>query len=173
MFQIDLVEIKASFLQKYHKTLYKMIQGDCSGDYKKLLLTAVGMNWSRQMCKETPVSFSLSFLFCFALAALLYFLFALFFCLFYWLEQLLDLSHCGRLGIALVTTLVRPLSLPVACYSKQKKERKYKESAGRLHDSQVKKNVNSRRRGHSPARVTLLGAGNQTCFVRYQSVSSD
>ena len=44
LFQIDLVEIKAAFLQKYHKTLYKMIQGDCSGDYKKLLLTAVGMN---------------------------------------------------------------------------------------------------------------------------------
>lgn len=42
--EIDLVEIKAAFLQKYHKTLYKMIQGDCSGDYKKLLLTAVGMN---------------------------------------------------------------------------------------------------------------------------------
>ena len=42
--QVDLVEIKAAFLQKYHKTLYKMIQGDCSGDYKKLLLAAVGMN---------------------------------------------------------------------------------------------------------------------------------
>ncbi|XP_020606198.1 annexin-B12-like [Orbicella faveolata] len=40
----DLVEIKQTFLQKYHKTLYKMIQGDCSGDYKKLLLTVVGMN---------------------------------------------------------------------------------------------------------------------------------
>lgn len=42
--EIDLVEIKTAFLQKYHKTLYKMIQGDCSGDYKKLLLAAVGMN---------------------------------------------------------------------------------------------------------------------------------
>ncbi|XP_078359976.1 annexin-B12-like [Oculina patagonica] len=40
----DLVEIKQTFLQKYHKTLYKMIQGDCSGDYKKLLLAVVGMN---------------------------------------------------------------------------------------------------------------------------------
>lgn len=44
IFQRDLVEIKQTFLQKYHKTLYKMIQGDCSGDYKKLLLTVVGMN---------------------------------------------------------------------------------------------------------------------------------
>lgn len=43
-FQRDLVEIKQTFLQKYHKTLYKMIQGDCSGDYKKLLLAVVGMN---------------------------------------------------------------------------------------------------------------------------------
>ena len=42
--QVDLVEIKQSFLQKYHKTLYKMIEGDCSGDYKKLLLALVKMN---------------------------------------------------------------------------------------------------------------------------------
>ncbi|KAJ7383656.1 hypothetical protein OS493_026842 [Desmophyllum pertusum] len=42
--EVDLVEIKTAFLQKYHKTMYKMIQGDCSGDYKKLLLTVVGMN---------------------------------------------------------------------------------------------------------------------------------
>jgi annexin A7/11 len=39
--ELDLVEIKTCFLQKYHKTLYKMIQGDCSGDYKKLLLALV------------------------------------------------------------------------------------------------------------------------------------
>lgn len=50
-FQRDLVEIKQTFLQKYHKTLYKMIHGDCSGDYKKLLLAVVGMNW-RQLYME-------------------------------------------------------------------------------------------------------------------------
>ncbi|XP_064649735.1 annexin-B12-like [Lineus longissimus] len=42
--EIDLVEIKSAFLQKYHKTIYKMIEGDCSGDYKKLLLAIVGRN---------------------------------------------------------------------------------------------------------------------------------
>jgi len=39
--EVDLVQIKTEFLQKYHKTLYKFIQGDCSGDYKKLLLAIV------------------------------------------------------------------------------------------------------------------------------------
>eukprot|EP00794_Sanderia_malayensis_P012775 gene12775-14086_t len=42
--EIDLVEIKQAFLQKYHKTVYKMIEGDCSGDYKKLLLALVKQN---------------------------------------------------------------------------------------------------------------------------------
>lgn len=42
--EVDLVEIKQVFLQKYHKTVYKMIQGDCSGDYKKLLLALVKQN---------------------------------------------------------------------------------------------------------------------------------
>ena len=42
--QVDLVEIKAAFLQKYHKTLYKMIEGDTSGDYRKLLQGIVGRN---------------------------------------------------------------------------------------------------------------------------------
>eukprot|EP00795_Rhopilema_esculentum_P005309 gene5309-477_t len=42
--EVDLVEIKQAFLNKYHKTLYKMIEGDCSGDYKKLLLAIVKMN---------------------------------------------------------------------------------------------------------------------------------
>lgn len=40
--EIDLVEIKEVFLQKYHLTLYKMIEDECSGDYKKLLLAVVG-----------------------------------------------------------------------------------------------------------------------------------
>ena len=40
--QIDLVEIKEVFLQKYHLTLYKMIEDECGGDYKKLLLAVVG-----------------------------------------------------------------------------------------------------------------------------------
>jgi len=42
--EIDLIEIKQVFLQKYHKTVYKMIEGDCSGDYKKLLLAMVKQN---------------------------------------------------------------------------------------------------------------------------------
>ena len=33
--QVDLVEIKQEFLKMYHKTLYKMIEGDTSGDYRK------------------------------------------------------------------------------------------------------------------------------------------
>ncbi|XP_065670429.1 annexin A4 isoform X2 [Hydra vulgaris] len=39
--EVDLAEIKTAFLRKYQKTLYKMIEGDCSGDYKKLLLAIV------------------------------------------------------------------------------------------------------------------------------------
>lgn len=42
--QVDLVEIKTAFLEKYHKTLYKMIEGDTSGDYRRLLLAVVGRN---------------------------------------------------------------------------------------------------------------------------------
>lgn len=33
--QVDMVEIKQEFLKLYHKTLYKMIEGDTSGDYRK------------------------------------------------------------------------------------------------------------------------------------------
>lgn len=40
--QVDLVEIKKAFLERYHKTLYKMIDGDTSGDYRRLLLAIVG-----------------------------------------------------------------------------------------------------------------------------------
>jgi len=40
--QVDLVEIKKAFLERYHKTLYKMIEGDTSGDYRRLLLAIVG-----------------------------------------------------------------------------------------------------------------------------------
>ncbi|CAB4031396.1 Annexin A7 [Paramuricea clavata] len=42
--ELDLVEIKQEFLNRYHKTVYKMIEGDTSGDYKKLLLALVGRN---------------------------------------------------------------------------------------------------------------------------------
>ena len=37
-----MVEIKRAFLEKYHKTLYKMIEGDISGDYCRLLQAIVG-----------------------------------------------------------------------------------------------------------------------------------
>jgi len=40
--EIDLADIKTEFLRRYQKTVYKMIQGDCSGDYKKLLMALVG-----------------------------------------------------------------------------------------------------------------------------------
>uniref|UniRef100_UPI0037542FFE annexin n=1 Tax=Salmonella sp. s51933 TaxID=3160127 RepID=UPI0037542FFE len=42
--EVDLVEIKQEFLTRYQKTLYKMIEGDTSGDYKKLLMALVGRN---------------------------------------------------------------------------------------------------------------------------------
>ena len=40
--QVDMVEIKREFLSKYHKTLSKMIEGDTSGDYRRLLIAIVG-----------------------------------------------------------------------------------------------------------------------------------
>ena len=40
--KIDLVEIKQKFLELFHKTLGTMIEGDTSGDYRKLLLAIVG-----------------------------------------------------------------------------------------------------------------------------------
>lgn len=42
--QIDLVQIKACFLEKYHQTLWKFIMEDTSGDYRKLLCGIVGKN---------------------------------------------------------------------------------------------------------------------------------
>lgn len=42
--QVDLVEVKKAFLDRYHKTLYKMIEGDTSGDYRRLLQGIVGSN---------------------------------------------------------------------------------------------------------------------------------
>ncbi|XP_044271353.1 annexin B9-like [Tribolium madens] len=40
--EIDLEDIKDTFQNKYGKTLAEFIQGDCSGDYKKCLLSIVG-----------------------------------------------------------------------------------------------------------------------------------
>ncbi|XP_072165112.1 annexin A5-like isoform X2 [Diadema setosum] len=40
--EIDMVEIKKSFLEKYHKTLSMMVKHDTSGDYKKLLMALIG-----------------------------------------------------------------------------------------------------------------------------------
>lgn len=40
--EVDLVEIKKEFLNMYHKTLYKMIEGDTSGDYRRGLQAVVG-----------------------------------------------------------------------------------------------------------------------------------
>ncbi|XP_039593377.1 annexin A7-like isoform X1 [Polypterus senegalus] len=40
--EIDLVQIKQMFMQMHNKTLRMMIEGDTSGDYKKLLLAIVG-----------------------------------------------------------------------------------------------------------------------------------
>lgn len=42
--EIDLVNVKHAFLEKYNKTLYKMIEGDTSGDYKRMLQAIVGQN---------------------------------------------------------------------------------------------------------------------------------
>jgi len=40
--QVDLFEIKQAFQETYNKTLNKVIEGDTSGDYRKLLLAIVG-----------------------------------------------------------------------------------------------------------------------------------
>jgi len=40
--EIDMVEIKEAFFDKFNKSLAKMIEGDCSGDYKRMLLALIG-----------------------------------------------------------------------------------------------------------------------------------
>jgi annexin A7/11 len=40
--EVDMVEIKREFTAKYHKTLSKMIEGDTSGDYRRMLIAIVG-----------------------------------------------------------------------------------------------------------------------------------
>jgi len=40
--EVDMVEIKEAFLKKYNESLAKWIEGDTSGDYKKILLRIVG-----------------------------------------------------------------------------------------------------------------------------------
>lgn len=42
--EVDMVEIKKSFLERYHKTLATMIKGDTSGDYQRFLTGIVGFN---------------------------------------------------------------------------------------------------------------------------------
>jgi len=40
--EVDMVQIKEAFQKKYGKSLGSFIEGDCSGDYKKLMLALVG-----------------------------------------------------------------------------------------------------------------------------------
>jgi len=42
--QIDLKQISKTFQKTYGKTLQDFIKGDCSGDYRKLLLAVLGNN---------------------------------------------------------------------------------------------------------------------------------
>ena len=49
--QIDMVEIKEKFVEMYKKPLGKFIEGDCSGDYKKILLALVGA-WLLYTCNN-------------------------------------------------------------------------------------------------------------------------
>lgn len=44
LLQVDMVQVKQEFQKKYGKTLGSFIKGDCSGDYKKMLLA---------LCKES------------------------------------------------------------------------------------------------------------------------
>ncbi|KFR03202.1 Annexin A4, partial [Nipponia nippon] len=40
--EIDLLDIRREFLTMYGKSLYSFIKGDCSGDYRKVLLRLCG-----------------------------------------------------------------------------------------------------------------------------------
>jgi len=40
--ELDMVQIKQCFLEKYHQTLWKFIKDDSSGDYRKILCAIVG-----------------------------------------------------------------------------------------------------------------------------------
>jgi len=40
--EIDMVQIKEAFQNEYGKSLASFISGDCSGDYKKILLALIG-----------------------------------------------------------------------------------------------------------------------------------
>jgi len=40
--EVDLVEIESAFVGRYEQTLVDFVRDDCSGDYKKLLLTILG-----------------------------------------------------------------------------------------------------------------------------------
>lgn len=40
--EIDMVEIKQAFFDKFNKSLSKMIKDDCSGDYKRMLCALIG-----------------------------------------------------------------------------------------------------------------------------------
>ena len=42
--EIDMVQIKQYFLEENKQTLWKWLEDDCSGDYKKLLQAIVGKN---------------------------------------------------------------------------------------------------------------------------------
>lgn len=42
--EIDLKQISKTFMKTYGKTLQEFIKGDCSGDYRKLLLAVLGNN---------------------------------------------------------------------------------------------------------------------------------
>ncbi|NXI60894.1 ANXA4 protein, partial [Chloroceryle aenea] len=40
--EIDMLDIRREFLAMYGKSLYSFIKGDCSGDYRKVLLRLCG-----------------------------------------------------------------------------------------------------------------------------------
>uniref|UniRef100_A0A1D5P8E9 Uncharacterized protein n=1 Tax=Gallus gallus TaxID=9031 RepID=A0A1D5P8E9_CHICK len=40
--EIDVLDIRREFLTMYGKSIYSFIKGDCSGDYRKVLLKLCG-----------------------------------------------------------------------------------------------------------------------------------